>query len=154
MTSDLAPDPPDPFPSNLLDDIDLMADLALHEHRVLAQIPDFTHLRPHFGWQPVEVIKQTFRATTRFARADTQSSIRRHYRSRFPACNVHRRSEPVATDTIYSDTPAIGSGHTCAQIFVGKDSLVTDAYGMSTDCLLYTSPSPRDQRGSRMPSSA
>ena len=23
-----------------------------------------------------------------------------------------------------------------------------------TDCLLYTSPSPRDQRGSRMPSSA
>ena len=29
-------------------------------------------------------------------------------------------------------------------------SPVTDVYG----CLLYTSPSPRDQRGSRMPSSA
>ena len=29
-------------------------------------------------------------------------------------------------------------------IFIGKD----------IDCLLYTSPSPRDQRGSRMPSSA
>ena len=28
---------------------------------------------------------------------------------------------------------------------------VMGAYG---DCLLYTSPSPRDQRGSRMPSSA
>ena len=26
--------------------------------------------------------------------------------------------------------------------------------GAATDCLLYTSPSPRDQRGSRMPSSA
>ena len=26
--------------------------------------------------------------------------------------------------------------------------------GNSTTCLLYTSPSPRDQRGSRMPSSA
>ena len=26
--------------------------------------------------------------------------------------------------------------------------------GWSDDCLLYTSPSPRDQRGSRMPSSA
>ena len=26
--------------------------------------------------------------------------------------------------------------------------------GMGTTCLLYTSPSPRDQRGSRMPSSA
>ena len=27
-------------------------------------------------------------------------------------------------------------------------------YHLSNDCLLYTSPSPRDQRGSRMPSSA
>ena len=27
-------------------------------------------------------------------------------------------------------------------------------YGMASYCLLYTSPSPRDQRGSRMPSSA
>ena len=26
--------------------------------------------------------------------------------------------------------------------------------GLNTGCLLYTSPSPRDQRGSRMPSSA
>ena len=26
--------------------------------------------------------------------------------------------------------------------------------GQSVNCLLYTSPSPRDQRGSRMPSSA
>ena len=31
-----------------------------------------------------------------------------------------------------------------------KDILESDIY----DCLLYTSPSPRDQRGSRMPSSA
>ena len=29
-----------------------------------------------------------------------------------------------------------------------------DVIGIVTDCLLYTSPSPRDQRGSRMPSSA
>ena len=29
-----------------------------------------------------------------------------------------------------------------------------DAYIAYCDCLLYTSPSPRDQRGSRMPSSA
>ena len=31
-----------------------------------------------------------------------------------------------------------------------KDKIMADA----SDCLLYTSPSPRDQRGSRMPSSA
>ena len=29
-----------------------------------------------------------------------------------------------------------------------------DSYGINIGCLLYTSPSPRDQRGSRMPSSA
>ena len=62
--------------------------------------------------------------------------------------------------------------------FVGKDTSFTDTYGRicwndfsptittkffnvssgkfvhPEDCLLYTSPSPRDQRGSRMPSSA
>ena len=31
---------------------------------------------------------------------------------------------------------------------------VTDGQGITNLCLLYTSPSPRDQRGSRMPSSA
>ena len=29
-----------------------------------------------------------------------------------------------------------------------------DLYALTANCLLYTSPSPRDQRGSRMPSSA
>ena len=33
-------------------------------------------------------------------------------------------------------------------------AFVTNYSGMSSTCLLYTSPSPRDQRGSRMPSSA
>ena len=33
-------------------------------------------------------------------------------------------------------------------------STYSDLYAMGITCLLYTSPSPRDQRGSRMPSSA
>ena len=36
----------------------------------------------------------------------------------------------------------------------GKSSKVLDASEAINICLLYTSPSPRDQRGSRMPSSA
>ena len=36
-----------------------------------------------------------------------------------------------------------------------KDGLFCEKiFGPTKDCLLYTSPSPRDQRGSRMPSSA
>ena len=34
------------------------------------------------------------------------------------------------------------------------DEATPDEYRWLGDCLLYTSPSPRDQRGSRMPSSA
>ena len=56
----------------------------------------------------------------------------KHFKSPFPACNVHRRAEPLATDTVYSDTPALGSGFKSAQLFVGTTSLVTDVYGMST----------------------
>ena len=39
--------------------------------------------------------------------------------------------------------------HSC----LGKNELLTCEL-QSKNCLLYTSPSPRDQRGSRMPSSA
>ena len=42
--------------------------------------------------------------------------------SRNPALNVPRRHEGVATDTIYSDTPAVDSGVTMAQLSVGKNS--------------------------------
>ena len=43
-----------------------------------------------------------------------------------------------------------GKNKTITQVVAIIALLVTNSYG----CLLYTSPSPRDQRGSRMPSSA
>ena len=44
--------------------------------------------------------------------------------------NAPRRHEPVATDTIFSDTPAVDSGVKQAQVFAGRDSLVADVYPM------------------------
>ena len=35
-----------------------------------------------------------------------------------------------------------------------EEALITSDVGLDTTCLLYTSPSPRDKRQSRMPSSA
>ena len=35
-----------------------------------------------------------------------------------------------------------------------ESCVIDDGHGNRKNCLLYTSPSPRDQRGSRMPSSA
>ena len=51
----------------------------------------------------------------------------------FPALNVQRRHEAIATDTVYSNVPAIDNGATAAQIFVGRNSLVTNAYPVKTD---------------------
>ena len=39
----------------------------------------------------------------------------------------------MATDTVYSDTPAVDNGAKSAQIFVGTQTLVTNVYSMKTD---------------------
>ena len=52
--------------------------------------------------------------------------------SRNPAPNIPIRHEPVATDTIFSDTPAVDSGVKQAQVFVGWDTLLADAYAMKS----------------------
>ena len=45
-----------------------------------------------------------------------------------PACNAHRRNKPVATDTLFSDTPEVNCGVTSAQLFFGCKSMVCDLY--------------------------
>ena len=58
------------------------------------------------------------------------------------------------TQLMILDCPRIRAGALPAEL-AGLDPL-SDAFphAQPTGCLLYTSPSPRDQRGSRMPSSA
>ena len=97
--------------------------------------PNYLSLQGCLAWLPVDVIKRTFAATTQYARYPTGSKLKKMFKSPFPACNVHRRNEPVCTDTVYSDTPAIFGGETSAQIFVGKESLITDAYPMKNDAV-------------------
>jgi hypothetical protein len=58
--------------------------------------------------------------------------LKKQYKSPNPAVNIHRQNEPVATDTVFSDTPAIDGGETMAQIFVGTETLVTDVEGMKS----------------------
>jgi hypothetical protein len=59
--------------------------------------------------------------------------LRKHYKSPNPAMNVHRRDEDIATDTVFSDTPAIDDGSMCAQIYIGMESQVCDVYEMKTE---------------------
>ena len=58
--------------------------------------------------------------------------MRKHLTSRNPSLNIPRRHEPVATDTVFSATPAVDSGFKQAQPFVGRDTLVADAYPMKS----------------------
>ena len=94
---------------------------------------DWKTLRPYFGWQSEQVIKNTYKVPSRFGGTIPQHDyLKKHFKSRNPVFNIPRRNEHVATDTIFSDTPAINDGSTMAQFFVGRDTLVYDAYGIKT----------------------
>ena len=63
--------------------------------------------------------------------------------------NVHARLPEMAADAIKAVMYPLADPYVKISTFV-----VPISDEEAKDCLLYTSPSPRDQRGSRMPSSA
>ena len=95
--------------------------------------PDLVALQPKFGWLNTNTIQRTLEQTTQYARNVCRLPMRKHFKSRFPALNVHRRNEPVATDTIWSDTPSVDGGYKAAQLFVGRKTLVADIYPVRSD---------------------
>ena len=102
-------------------------------HQGSPQEPNWNALHPVFAWTSPSSIKDTFNVTTRYGTAPhTQDYIKKHFKSRNPVFNISRRSEAVATDTIFSDTPAVDDGSTMAQFFCGHDTLVCDAYGIKS----------------------
>ena len=108
--------------------------LELHSMTLNKKSPDYESLRPFFLNATADVIKRTFAATTQYARTNIGGiQLKKTFKTPFPACNIHRRNEAVATDTIYSDTPAIDDGSKIAQLYVGRSTLVTDVYGIKTE---------------------
>ena len=93
---------------------------------------DYEKLRPFFGWVTSDIVKQTIDQTTQWGVALDSFPMKRHIKSRNRALNVPKRHEPVATDTIFSDTPAVDSGVKQEQVFVGRDSLLADVYPMKS----------------------
>jgi hypothetical protein len=106
---------------------------VVHPSNINPAQPNFELLRSLFGWTPADTIKHTFEVTTQYARGRVYDTIKQHWRSRFPAYNVKRRNKPVTTDTVFSDTLVVDSVVTCAQLFVGRKSLVAEVYGLKTD---------------------
>ena len=84
--------------------------------------PDLEERRQFFLNVPAEAIRLTYDAATWHYRTfSSPNHIKQLHRSAYPTCNVHRRNEAVATDTVFSDAVAFG-GWTCAQFFVGKQT--------------------------------
>ena len=104
-----------------------------HLHNSNSAEEDWTSLRPYFGWQSEQVIKDTYQVTSRFGGTIPQHDyLKEHFKSRNPVFNIPRRNEPVATDNIFSDTPTINDSSTMAQFFVGRDASVCNAYGIKS----------------------
>lgn len=93
---------------------------------------DYEALRPFFAWKPVELIRDTFKNTTQYTKNEMCIPMWRHFKSRFPGLNVRRLNEDVATDTFFANVK-YHDGSTCVQLFVGRQSKLTDIFGMKTE---------------------
>ena len=79
----------------------------------------------------MDVCEKTLKATTQYARNKLQLPLCDHFKSCFPALNVHCLNETFATDTFFVSCKALG-GYTCIKIYMGKTSILTEVFGMKS----------------------
>ena len=104
-----------------------------YQHDVTHEAPDYEKFRHYFGWVNVDTVQKTMEQSTQWeVSLPNTFPMKKHLKSRNPALNIPRRHEAVATDTVFSDTPAVDSGVKQAQVFVGRDTLVADAYPLKS----------------------
>ena len=104
-----------------------------YQHDVSPETPDYETLRPYFGWINVDTGQKTIEQSSQWGVSLPDTfPMKKQLKSRNPVLNIPRGHEAVATDTVFSDTPAVDSGLKQAQVFVGRDTLVTDAYPMKS----------------------
>ena len=91
---------------------------------------DHAVMHPFFAWMPFEQIHETFVKTTQFLYMPSSAYLRKRHCSANPAVNVYHCQEADATDTNFSDTPAIEGGEKAAQLFVGRDTKLVSIHPM------------------------
>ena len=107
--------------------------LKTYQHDVSHEAPGYEKFRPYFGCVNVDTVQKTMEQTTQWGVSlPNPFPMKKHLKSRNPALNIHRRHEAVATDTVFSDTPPVDNGVKQAHVFVGRDTLVADAYPMKS----------------------
>ena len=108
--------------------------ITINWHRIEPSNHNFQAYSKYFLGAPIATTERTFQATTQFAHSGwLTGNIFDTHKALFPALNVHHHNEPVATDTIYADVPAIDNGSLVDQFFCGTESHFCDIYGVKTD---------------------
>ena len=106
---------------------------STYQHDVSHETPDYEKFRPYFGWVNVDTVQKTMEQSAQWGVSLPNTfPMKKHLKSRNPALNIPRRHEAVATDTVFSEIPAVDSGVKQAQVFVGRDTLVADANPMKS----------------------
>ena len=90
---------------------------------------DYKKVRSNFCFALIETIKRTFKYTTQNQVLPPSSFLRKRYKSPHPFLNIRRRNEYDATDMIYANVPAHGSGGTLSHLFTGCTSKLLNGYG-------------------------
>ena len=104
---------------------------STYQHDVTHKTRDYDKLWPYFGWVNVDTAQKTMEESTQWGVSLPNTfPMKKHLKSKNHALNVSRRHEAVATDTVFSDTPAVDSGVKQAQVSVGRDTLEADPYPM------------------------
>ena len=108
--------------------------MTLQPTNMLSTMRQLTEkFRPYFCWVNVDTVQKTMEQSTQWGVSLRNTfPTKKHLKSRNPALNIPRRHEAAATDTVFSDTPAVDNGVKQAQVFVGRDTLVADAYPMKS----------------------
>jgi hypothetical protein len=85
---------------------------------------DVKEYSKYFPGRDINTLRKTFDATTQYgSKGATQGhTLCNQIASPNSILNLPRRHKEVATDTLYSNSPAFDSGSTAAQFFIGRKS--------------------------------
>ena len=115
---------------NSVDTGEVIAGVEPRLHRPAKK--DVSEYSKFFPGTDADTLRKTFDATTQYGRRGATGGHTLHKQgvSPNPVLNVPRRHEDVATDTLYSDTPAVDDGSTAAQFFIGRKSIYRTAHSL------------------------
>ena len=88
------------FKDHYLDDV-IQNAISCNNVTTKSNETEYEFLKPWFNWIPLEMTKKTSQLPSQHARTPASSVTKKTYRSPFSALNFKRRSEHVATDTVY-----------------------------------------------------